>query len=173
MTMRRIADEALYAHFVTFVCEKRRRLLDLDQPRRIVLGVLNEQMEHQSATCVGFVLMPDHVHAIIWFPQAGQLSRFMHEWKRRSSFSIRAWYRSGDARYFERFGMGDRFWQPKYYAFSIHTRAKLEAKLLYMHHNPVRAGLVGRPVDWTWSSAPWYEESRPVGVPIGWIPGLE
>ena len=33
--------------------------------------------------------------------------------------------------------------------------------------------LVARAVDWPWSSARWYEEGRSVGVPIGWVPGLE
>ena len=37
---RRFADQR-YVFFVTFSVYKRRRLLDLDQPKRIVLGVLN------------------------------------------------------------------------------------------------------------------------------------
>ncbi|WP_231746756.1 transposase [Maioricimonas rarisocia] len=86
---RRIADDHLYCHFVTFSCDRRRRLLDENQPKRILLGQLNAQRKRQSAKCVGFVVMPDHVHAIVWFPQIEQLSRFMHGWKRRSSFAIR------------------------------------------------------------------------------------
>jgi putative transposase len=46
---RRIADDELFAHFVTFSCHKRRRLLDEDQPKRIVLGQLNDQLRRQSA----------------------------------------------------------------------------------------------------------------------------
>jgi putative transposase len=173
MADRRVCDDSRYAHFLTFSCDRRRRLLDHDHPKRIVLGVLNEQLGHQSATCVGFVVMPDHVHAIIWFPESGQLSRFVHEWKRRSSYQIRVWYRAGEAHYFERAELGDRFWQPKYYSFAIFTRAKREEKLAYMHLNPVRAGLVARPVEWRWGSAGWYEEGRSSGVPLGWVPGLE
>ena len=36
---RRIIDDRLYAHFVTFSVYRRRRLLDLDHPKKIVLGV--------------------------------------------------------------------------------------------------------------------------------------
>jgi hypothetical protein len=36
--------------------------------------------------------------------------------------------------------------------------------------NPVRAGLVERAVDWTWSSARWYVQGKQVGVPIS-MPG--
>ncbi len=168
MERRRVVDDELYAHFLTFSVDHRRRLLDHDQPKRFILGILNDQLDRQQATSVGFVVMPDHVHAIVWFPERGQLSLFVHEWKRRSSRLIRAWYQAGDAAYFREAAHGDRFWQPKYYAFAIYSRKKLEEKLNYMHANPVRAGLAKRPVDWWWSSARWYELGRSVGVPIGW-----
>lgn len=36
----------------------------------------------------------------------------------------------------------------------------------YIHMNPVRRGLVGRPEDWKWSSAAWYlEKGRPPIIP--------
>ncbi len=114
---RRIIDDRLYAHFVTFSVYRRRRLLDLDHPKRIVLGVLNEELRGREALCVGFVLMPDHVHGIVWFPRTGSLSGFMHGWKRKSGFHIRSWYRRAEPTCFEGFGEGDRFWQPKYYSF--------------------------------------------------------
>jgi putative transposase len=101
------------------------------------------------------------------------MTRTVHEWKRRSSLTIRAWYRNLPAHYFEGLAMGDRFWQPKYYSFSIFTRRKLEEKLTYMHLNPVRAGLVSRATDWAWSASRWYEWGRTVGVPLAWVPGLE
>jgi putative transposase len=163
---RRQFDDLPYAHFITFCVDRRRRLLDHDQPKRIVLGVLNDELFTFNAKCAGFVLMPDHVHAIIWLPTSGQLSRFMHAWKRKSSFHIRNWQRVAAPNYFEGFGQGDRFWLPKYVPFEIHSQKKLEEKLQYMHYNPVRSGLVTRAVDWPWSSAPWYLEHRSVGVPI-------
>jgi len=168
-TRRQIVDDCLYAHFVTFSVYRRRRLLDHDQAKRIVLSVLNEELCQRNALCVGFVIMPDHVHAIVWFPETGQLSGFMHEWKRKSSFHIRAWYRRGDEHYFNGFDEGDRFWQPKHYSFEILQRSKVEEKLDYMHHNPVRAGLVERSTLWRWSSARWYAWKQTGGVPIGWV----
>ncbi len=63
----------------------------------------------------------------------------------------------------------DPFWQRKYYAFHIHSSAKLEEKLNYMHLNPVKARLCEKSVDWKWSSARYYEEGKSVGVPITWI----
>jgi putative transposase len=169
MVRRRIYDSELYAHFVTFSCFKRRRRLDHDRARKIVLGVLHAELSKQHARCVGFVLMPDHVHAIVWFPQPSQLGLFMKQWKQRSSFSLKRFQRSELAGYGAAIGKEDPFWQRKYYAFHIHSREKLEEKLHYMHMNPVRSGLVERAVEWSWSSARWYEQGRDVGVPIHWV----
>ncbi len=166
---RQIVDDQLYAHFVTFSVDRRRRLLDRDHPKRVLLGVLAEELVQQEARCVGFVIMPNHVHAIVWFPAAGRLSQFMHGWKRKSSFHIRAWYERSAPRYFDGFGPGDRFWQPKYHSFEIYEESKLHEKLCYMHENPVRSGLVERATDWKWSSARWYEWRQSVGVPIHWV----
>jgi hypothetical protein len=105
MTTRRIFDDELYAHFVTFSCHRRRRLLDLDRPKQIVLGVLTQEL------------------------------------------------------------FGAQFWQPKYHAFEIFTRPKLEENREYMHLNPVRAGLK-RAVCWPWSLARWFLEWKSVGINI-------
>ena len=166
---RRIVDDQLYCHFVTFSCHRRRRLLDHDQHKRILFGQLNDQLRRQEAKCIGFVVMPDHVHATIWLPEVHQLSRFLHGWKRLFRFAIRKWYRDYEPQYFTTAAEEDRLWTPKYYAFEIDSAEKLEEKLTYMHLNPVRVGLTERAVDWRWSSAKWYEEHRSVGVPISWV----
>ena len=166
---RQIIDDELFAHFITFSVYRRRRLLDADHPKRILLGVLNEELRRHAAKCVGFVIMPDHVHAIVWFPEAGHLSHFMHGWKRKSSYHLREWYCRESPSYFEGFGEGDKFWQPKYYPFEIYTKEKLLEKMNYMHENPVRKGLAAQTTDWKWSSARWYEWGKSVGVPIEWV----
>jgi len=45
-----------------------------------------------------------------------------------------------------------RFWQPGFYDFNIYNEEKLLEKLNYVHHNPVRAGLVLSPGAYKWSS---------------------
>jgi putative transposase len=166
---RRVIDDQLYAHFITFSVTRRRRLLDHEHPKRLVLGVLNYVLDKHAARCQGFVIMPDHVHALVWFPEPGQISAFMHEWKRQSSLRIRHWYREEASQYAADFGEGERLWSPKYHAFEIYEQRKLEEKLTYMHMNPVRAVLVSRSIDWPWSSARWYELGESVGVPLQWI----
>ena len=141
----------------------------MDQLKRLLLGQLNLQLKNLQAKCIGFVIMPDHVHAIVWFAQIGQLSQFMQVWKRDSSRSIGVWYQSQQVEYLKNTSMEDRLWTPKYYAFQIYSTEKLVEKLEYMHQNPVRAELVERATDRKWSSVRWYDSRRSVGVPISWI----
>ena len=169
MGTRGIYDDQLHAYFVTFSCYRRRRLLDHDRAKRVVLGVLSSQLSRRKASCVGFVVMPDHVHAIVWFPIPGQLSVFVQQWKRLSSYHIRRLVQRRLVHYAEKIGAADPFWQAKYYAFNLYSDEKVREKLTYMHENPVRAGLVARPCDWPFSSARFYEQGRSVGVPIRWI----
>jgi len=166
---RTIYDDELFAHFITFSCYKRRNLLTLDKPRQKLLGTLTASLKRHQGQCVGFVIMPNHVHAIVWFPVANQLSRFMQVWKRDSSASIKNWYRAANIAFFEKIPTDDPIWQSKYYSFEIYAESKLEEKLNYMHENPVRAGLVSRVVDWRWSSARHYHEGKTVGIPIQWV----
>ena len=71
--------------------------------------------------------------------------------------------------YAKSFKPKDPFWQPKYYPFSLYSEKKASEKSIYMHLNPVRAGLVEKACDWRWSSARYYEEGVDVGVPIQWV----
>ena len=155
-------DREGHAHFVTFSCYRRRRLLDHDRAKKVVLGVLNSQLSRQDGRCVGFVVMPEHVHTVVWFPRPDQISHFMKQWKQRSSIQIKRLIRSLLVRYAETIDLTEPFWQAGYEDFHLFTRRKVEEKLASMHRNPVRAGLVGKPEDWPWSSA-GYDETGPVG----------
>jgi REP element-mobilizing transposase RayT len=47
---------------------------------------------------------------------------------------------------------GGHIWQRRFYDFVVFTEKKRVEKLRYMHHNPVRRGLVLKPEEWLWSS---------------------
>jgi putative transposase len=113
--------------------------------------------------------MPDHVHVLLWFPKIGQLSRFMQQWKGRSSKEIKLFLLRSVREYASKFCKTDPIWQVRFYSFEIYTTAKIEEKLNSMHLNPVRAGLVQKPTEWRWGSARWYLERRTVGIPIQWV----
>src|SRR5262245_42605537 len=128
------------AYFVTFVCAGRRRLLNSDVAKRIVLGTLYDAMRKFDVKCIGFVVMPNHLHAILHFLSRNIRRRFMRFWKRSSSINIRKAIMSGRIRYPIKYIKGKRIWIHRSYSFRIKTRKKLEEKLDYMHMNPVRTG---------------------------------
>ena len=163
---RRIFDTNGHAHFVTFSCYRRRRLLDSDIAKIIVTRCLSAQLKNQSGTCMGFVIMPDHVHALVHFKRPGSLSVFMNQWKRRSSMQLKNLFHQTFRPYGTKIKLTCPMWQRKYYAFYVFSENVLAEKLSYMHNNPVKSGLVKKSVDWSFSSAGWYAKRESVGVPI-------
>lgn len=79
--------------------------------------------------CSGYVVMPDHVHAIVWFEQPGELSRFMKAWKQSSSQRLKKMLRGIAPLFASKIPPADPFWQPKYYPFSLYSIKKAEEKL--------------------------------------------
>jgi len=159
-------DGYSHAYFLTFSCYKRRRILDEDPLRTIVLEIMAAQLDRQNGKCQGFVIMPDHIHAMVWFPDAGQLSTFMKQWKQRSSVKIKQNLKENRIAYLHKVGLDGPVWQAGYYSFNIYSARKMKEKLEYMHANPVRAGLVARPADWRFSSAAYYVSRVDVGIAI-------
>ncbi len=163
---RHIYDDERHAQFITFSCYKRRKLLNPDRAKRIVIGTLGSQLAIHEGLCLGFVIMPEHVHCLVWFDELGHLSSFMNHWKDQTSLKIKELYRTEFQEYSAKIEETDPAWQARYYPFNVFTEKKLTEKLDYMHMNPVRRGLVSRAIDWPWSSARWYLEGKTVGVPI-------
>jgi len=163
------------SHFVTFGCAGRRRLLNTTRSRQIVISVLGDLVDRDRVRVCGFVVMPDHVHAILWYPEGdGNHSKVMQTWKRLSSHYLTAYYQRVSP---ETVSLLDRsyrgtvkIWTPRFHDFTLFNPDKAREKLTYMHQNPVKWGLAGAPEEYRWSSAPWYVQGRSVGVTID--PGL-
>ncbi|MEZ5022805.1 MAG: hypothetical protein R2728_05990 [Chitinophagales bacterium] len=49
-----------------------------------------------------------------------------------------------------------QFWQQQSHPIELSSNFIQAQKLEYIHQNPVKAGFVGRPEDWIWSSAQDY-----------------
>jgi len=111
--------------------------------------------------------MPDHVHAVVWFPYPDQVSLFVKQWKQRTSFQIKRLYGGALSSLSASFDSRDPVWQPGYYDFNIFSEKKLLEKLAYMHANPVKAGLARSPCDWQFSTARCYERNSTLGRSFG------
>jgi putative transposase len=153
-------------HFVTFGTYKRRRLLDSDPTKDIVVEVLQKCLETHQANCSGFVVMPDHVHAIVFGNEEFHISSFIQVWKKTTSYRIKKFYAKELQQYLDSCPGDGPVWQPGFYDYNADSDKKHNEKLGYMHNNPVEAKLSDYHISWKWSSARYYEFEDPVGVTI-------
>ncbi len=147
-------------HFITFCCYQRRPLLGSVRTRDLAVRILGEVRERYRFSLVGYVFMPEHVHLLL--SESGRVppARIVQIFKQRLSRRLRARKRKSPGQLAFHFPDEQRslrrFWQRRYYDFNVHSLAKLQAKLYYIHGNPVRAKLLRHPGDWPWSSWSYY-----------------
>jgi putative transposase len=133
-----------HLHFITFSCYCRLPLLHSAHCRTIFVESLGEIRDRREFALVGYVVMPEHVHLLISEPKVGTPSTILLLLKKLVSQRIAD--RSSK-----------RLWQSRFYDFNVWSRKKRVEKLLYMHLNPVKRGLVAHASDWPWSSFAFYK----------------
>ena len=98
---------------------------------------------------IAWCVMPSHVHVLIETLPGVSLARVVHGWKSCSAHEINAVL-----------GRTGRLWMPDYFDRYIRNARQFAAAVVYIHANPVTAGLVRRAEDWEFSSARRGEMSR-------------
>lgn len=166
MPKRQVFDLPGQRHFVTFSTYQRRRFLDSPHTRDIVMEVLEQSLISHHAGCTGFVVMPNHVHAILLGQADFQISRLIQVWKKTSSYRLKRIYEREVKSYHQLCPENCPIWQAGFYDFNLESDEKLIEKLEYIHNNPVQAQLAVTPVAWPWSSARFYEYGEAIGVTI-------
>lgn len=111
-----------------------------------VARLVQDALRHfdgQRYALEAWVVMPNHVHALVR-PMSGHvLGSIVRSWKQFTS-------RRGK----QVLGLPEgRFWQPESYDHWVRDEEERARILRYIHNNPVKAGLCERPEDWPWSSA--------------------
>ena len=91
--------------------------------------------ERQRWHATIFLLMPDHLHAILSFPALKSMSRVIGEWKRYQTKEL-----------------GVR-WQENFFDHRLRNDAEANLKYDYIRNNPVVKGLCRQPDDWLWYTA--------------------
>ena len=111
--------------------------------------------------------MPEHVHLVV-YPESddSRIERLLKAVKQPFSNRIKRLLLDAGSPLLdeltvrERPGkMSFRFWQEgPGYDRNLKTPRIVLASIDYLHSNPVRRGLVGRGIDWRWSSCRFYHE---------------
>ena len=161
-------------HYVTLVTFNRVPVFRSEQACEIFIDVLREVREKYPYKLIGYVLMLDHVHAIV-NNRSGTISDWLRRVRGNSARKILAWLRE------ERHLMSLKklalahpqkrqhthaVWQKDPSVIDLWSHRFIRQKLNYLHLNPVRAGLCEHPADWKWSSYRAYLSHKVGEVPI-------
>src|SRR5882672_8509480 len=79
-------------HYVTLVTHNRVPVFRSDEACKILVDVLAEVRERFPYKLIGYVLMPDHVHAIV-NNRINTISEWLHRVRGNSGRNILAWLR--------------------------------------------------------------------------------
>ena len=133
----RITDQIF---FVTV--NLRRRVEPLhDVDYSLLIETLEGSRRRLGFLVCGYVLMPDHWHALIWTGYPLTISQVIHDIKKVSA-----------RRLHEQRGTEGPLWQHQFWDRFVRHAKEFNDRLTYMHLNPVRKGLVNTPEEWRWSS---------------------
>ena len=120
----------------------RRALAPLDGAEyACVAAALEESRRKEGFLLMGYVLMPDHWHALIWPTFALSISRAVQDVEWMSARSLNG----------KRHASGP-LWQHQFWDRFVRHEKEFAARFDDMHLNPVRKGLVSKPEEWRWSS---------------------
>jgi len=89
-----------------------------------------------------WVVMPNHVHALVLPSPTIQISKIVQSWKGYSAYAIN-----------QHLGRQGKLWQRDYYDRYMRNVRHFRAAIEYIEMNPVKAGLVAAPQQYRWSSA--------------------
>lgn len=135
--------------FFTVNLERRRdRILtaNIDALRQ----AFRETRAAQPFDPIAIVVLPNHLHCIWTLPEGDADNA--RRWSRlKAGFSRWVPYEGGLSP--SRIARGERgIWQRRYWEHVIVDEDDLRVHVDYIHHNPVKHGLVDRAIDWPYSS---------------------
>jgi REP element-mobilizing transposase RayT len=115
----------------------------LRQP--ICANIMQDALLHfdgERYRLLAWVVMPNHVHVTVQPLPGHGLADILHGWKRHSALQIN-----------RHLGRTGPLWRREYWDRYIRDEQHYAAAVAYIEANPVKAGLVGEPQAWPWSSA--------------------
>ena len=164
-----------HIHYLTFSCYKKLWLFKSPTLYSSFVQNLAKAKEGLSFSLYGYVVMPNHVHLLVYPNQDVSISGILTAIKRPFSFQALDYLRNRWPELYENLHVRKgarqvrRFWQAGGgYDRNIYRDKTFVKTLEYVHFNPVRKGLVGSPMDWKWSSARFYQTREADPIEVDW-----
>jgi putative transposase len=152
-----------HAHELTFSCHNKNNLLFDPKACEIFLSELQRSRDLENFKIWAYVLMPDHVHLLIWpVNQVYDIAKITGDLKGRMVKRYRDHIRTDYPERFDCFTDIDRskqrkvfrFWQPGGgFDRNLWNAKAIHNSIAYIEANPVRKGLTISPDKYCWSSA--------------------
>jgi len=136
--MVHLAPQYLRSYFITTATANRRRVFQVEANARLLLSVMLEQREKRRFELYAFVIMPDHLHAILTPAPDISLEKSVQFIKGNLSYRLKSKL---------------PVWTPSFNEVQVRDAISFEEFRRYIHQNPVRAGLVAREEEFLFSSA--------------------
>ena len=144
-----------------------------------LIDSLNYYRFQHQCKLLGYVIMPDHLHLLLFPIGESKLDEFMRDYKRFTAGRIvrqakveglAAWVQAFEAAGSETNRGEHKVWQDSYWDKNIFTERFLRQKLNYIHRNPVRADLVKDAGDYPYSSYRNYvaQDNTLIEIDMGW-----
>jgi len=160
------------AHYLTFSCYRRQPFFRSTRTCRWFLEFLDAARDRHAFHVWAWVLMPEHVHLLIWVPNETPIRAILKSIKFPMARHAILWAKQNAPRrmgalelHGEEGVLGYRFWQRGGgYDRNLRSPHDVHEKIRYIHENPVRRRLVERIEDWSWSS--WRAFTAAVNVPL-------
>lgn len=180
--LRRYYEES-HLHYITCSTYRRSKVFDSDRFKFNFIETLRDLRIELFFKLVGYVLMPEHYHLLIWPCGGVDPTKIMKSLKERTAIFILdelrdnlqyAWCR----KMLQRFKLPDtvhdhakyRVWQRRFFDMNIWSEKKRLEKLDYMHANPVKRRLVDEPGQWPWSSWRFYYRGDASLLAMDYVP---
>jgi len=132
-----------YVYHVLSRAVARLPLLQKDGDFEAFVRVMIEAKDKHAIRLLGFCLMPNHWHLLLWPRRDGELSAFIRWLTHTHTMRWHAHYHSS--------GSG-HVYQGRFKAFPIQEDEHFYSVARYVERNPLRANLVRKAQAWRWSS---------------------
>lgn len=140
-------------YHITIRGNNRQPILQADSDKKQFLETLNKYRSRFKFKLFGFTLMDNHAHLVMQSTISSNISKIMQAITLSYSNKFRSTH-----------NYSGYVWQGRFNSKIIESEKYILECLNYIHNNPVRAGIVDNPRDYTWSSYKAFEEEdRGVG----------
>jgi putative transposase len=126
-----------YLYFVTWRVHRSQQDLIPAEKNTIVSSL--KHFDGKRYELVGYVVMNDHVHVLVWPEENERLEDIIHSWKSYTAHELQ-----------RNFGRRDGIWQDESFDRIVRNEQELREKMQYVMENPLKRWPDEEHYPWVW-----------------------